>query len=86
MYLQIVLALYALLPKMLLTLISTKQSKAKESQAWSFMPEVFEVYGCISGAGREHELFGRYIQTNTKINGSRYFKKLSCAIPHSMLN
>lgn len=36
------------------------------------MPELSEVYGCISDVGREHELLGRYIQTNTKIHGKIY--------------
>lgn len=35
-------------------------------------PEVSELYGCISINGREHELFGRYIQTNSKQNGKIY--------------
>lgn len=36
------------------------------------MPEPSELYSCISVDGREHELLGRYIQTNTKINGKIY--------------
>lgn len=36
------------------------------------MPNMSEVYGCISVKGREHELLGKYIQTNTKINGKIY--------------
>jgi len=36
------------------------------------MPESSELFGCISIDGREHELLGRYIQTNTKINGKIY--------------
>lgn len=36
------------------------------------MPEPSELYTCISSDGREHELLGRYIQTNTKINGKIY--------------
>lgn len=35
-------------------------------------PEPSELYGCISVDGREHELMGRFIQTNTKINGKIY--------------
>lgn len=36
------------------------------------VPETSELYGCISVNGREHELLGRYIQTNAKINGKIY--------------
>lgn len=36
------------------------------------MPEPSELFSCISVDGREHELLGRYIQTNTKINGNIY--------------
>lgn len=36
------------------------------------MPEPSELYGCINVDGREHELLGRYIQTNTKVNGKIY--------------
>lgn len=35
-------------------------------------PEPSELYGCISVDGHEHELLGRFIQTNTKINGKIY--------------
>lgn len=37
-------------------------------------PEPSELFGCISVEGREHELMGRYIQNNTKINGRIYTK------------
>lgn len=36
------------------------------------MPEIAEVYSYISDTGREHELLGRYIQANAKINGKMY--------------
>lgn len=36
------------------------------------MPEQSELYACINVEGREHELFGRHIQTNAKINGKIY--------------
>lgn len=35
-------------------------------------PESAELFGCISVDGREHELLGRYIQNNTKINRKLY--------------
>ena len=35
-------------------------------------PEPAELFSCISVDGREHELLGRYIQNNTKINRKLY--------------
>lgn len=38
------------------------------------MPELSELYGCINVEGHEHELLGRYIQKNAKVNGKLYTK------------
>ena len=42
------------------------------SQLIKHMPELSEVYSCISDKERECELLGRYLQNNAKINGKIY--------------
>jgi energy-coupling factor transporter ATP-binding protein EcfA2 len=38
-------------------------------------PKIYDLFECINPAGREHELFARFIRNNTEINGQIFTKK-----------
>jgi energy-coupling factor transporter ATP-binding protein EcfA2 len=38
-------------------------------------PKIYDLFECIDPAGREHELFARFIRNNTEINGQIFTKK-----------